>query len=228
MNKIARVLLFPLLVVPFLAGCNAGGGDSSGDPTSSDTSGDKLPGSADQAKNKLRELGESEGYEIAFKVTEDDDETSSNVFGMKNNIIWWFTEDDEHAEGYKINSDNSVSSFSYDEDEGEYVVTPLPGVTKDMVDDLTESFTMFFYFAYSYQDGYTKVGDVTYVGRSAVKYNFSYIAVGAAANVEVVIDKATGITLCWKGQAAGGGEYASASFEVTSFKTGSQVTTPIA
>lgn len=86
-----------------------------------------------------------------------------------------------------------------------------------------------FFLANSYEgmEGYHKVKDLTFAGRSATEYKLDIVVFGAEAHLTTVIDKDTGITLFWDGsEKTYDGESGSATFEVTSFKTGSQANAP--
>ena len=134
-----------------------------------------------------------------------------------------------------IKYENSVlTSYYYDEDEASYV---SQGVFEDenaetYYNQIILAYTSMFYVANNYDglDGYHKVKDLTFAGRSATEYRFDLAVMGAGeVHLETIVDKEIGITLYWdaSGKSYEDGEGGSASFEVKSFKTGNQVNVPV-
>lgn len=228
MNK--SLILLPVLSLLALTGCNAGGGDgdNSGD-TTNQSSGDALPYNQEEAKNKLRELGEEQGIEIAYHAFDDEDDEipESNTFGMKEEYSWYFSGDDKTV--LKLDEAENLYVYNNSGADGAYELTYTYPNGADTYDQLITTYTMMFFFANSYSDGYTKVRDLTYAGRAASEYHYAESYAGVVAvSVTAIIDKGTGITLYWDatGDNYVEGEHGSATFEVTSFKVGSQVALP--
>ena len=227
-----------VLSVFMLAGCSLSNlipkDDESkgGEEGESQEKGENLPYSAEEARNKLMDLGEESGIEIVYQVRDDEEsEVEECTFGMKANLIWQYSLEGKDV----IKYENSVlTSYYYDEDEASYV---SQGVFEDenaetYYNQIVLAYTSMFYIANNYDglDGYHKVKDLTFAGRSATQYRFDLAVMGAGeAHLETIVDKEIGITLYWNasGKSYEDGEGGSASFEVKSFKTGNQVNAPV-
>lgn len=225
-----KKLLIPLGAFALaLTGCSIDTGDG-GDDGDGGTSGggEHLPYDRDEIKNNLKTLGETDGFEITYgAVSDGETEVSDYVFGMKGNFAWQYR--DEEKEAIKL-VDDTLTAYSYSVENQEYTSIDLPN-GRETWDTYITSYTLMFYIANTYDgmEGYHKVKDLTFAGRSASEYHFDYVMAGVGeAHLVTVIDKGVGITLFW--DASGktyDGEGGSASFRVSSFKTGSQVVPPV-
>ena len=228
MNK--SLILLPVLSLLTLTGCNSGGGsgdDSSNDSTSQSSGGGNLPYNKEQASNKLRDLGEEQGFQIEYHAfDEDTEDVIDYTFGMKDEFVWYYINEDQTV--LKLDSSNTLYEYTNTGEDGAYELVTIPDSADDY-DQLIDGYTMMFFLANDYSNGYTKVRDLTFVGRSASEYHYSVAYAGVASlSMTAIIDKDTGITLYWDatGDNYVEGEHGSATFEVTSFKVGSQVALP--
>ena len=221
------LLLLPLIGAFALAGCGGEKEESSGD-------GDHLEYTAEEAKAKVQQLGESEGYEIAYQVKTSDGETENYTLGAKSHFYWatygeekaFYYVDDEIFQGYYYDSESS----EFKKSGAAEAIADMSDLEKQYVDSARTGYAIYLYAGNSYAsaDGLTKKGTVTFVGRSATKYEYRWAAVEGSASYELIIDNETGITLKWavSGHSNVSGEGGSITVEVTSFKTGSDVVIP--
>ena len=203
---------------------NNGGGDSSNNGGDSIV----LPNSAEQAKNNFLQLALTQGFEITFKTSgaEADDGQDEMTVGYKNFVLWAkessaFKKVSSNIEVYEYVASSRSYEFKYE----------IPESTFSMNDELgrlTAAFYIGYEFVTSQPAGYiSSEKSVTYNGRAATEYTYSYRGLEGAANVKLVFDNETGITLNISGSASSAdGSYSSGVFEVTSFKTGNAVTIP--
>ena len=217
MKKILAFL--PLIAVLGLAGC---GGDKDGD----EGEGQKLEVTKAEAEQRMKTLATEEGYEISFKTTEDGEASEVTTIGMKGAYFW--TESNGSKE-MAFAEENAYTPFEWDSEESMFKKGTKIEV-EGAYDLLVNVATAHFYMANAYDglDGFRKVKDLTYVGRSATEYKYHQNAYGLAeVTIDLIIDKDTGITLYW--DASGHnyeGEGGQAGYQVTSFKTGAQVVVP--
>lgn len=109
----------PLLSFLALTGCS-NNGDNSGSQDDGG-SGDSLPYNKEQAKNKLLELGESSGFEIAYLTSDDSsDESVGYTLGIKNNITWHYSDSDKYAYKY---ADSALSVYEFDSDSNSFALS---------------------------------------------------------------------------------------------------------
>ena len=213
--------LLPLIGAFALAGC---GGDKKEEAEPAN-----LEYNADQVKEKVRTLGETSGYEISFVVKSSDSEDDSYTIGAKNHFYWGYNDDSKSM--YHLEND-MVQTYHYDSESGmfekygaEYSIAGT-----DYEENFRVGYDLYLCMGSTYAEtgGLTKVKETTFLGRQATEYKLSYGSVYGSASYELVVDKETGITLKWavSGTSYVDGESGSASFEVTSFKTGDQVSVP--
>ncbi len=226
-TQIKSLLVLSVLSFFSLAGCNAT--ENIVNPGDDET-GENLPYSSEQAKNRLLELGETSGFEITYQAYNDDDEEIvSYTFGMKDNIAW--QDDGVDKEAIK-RTDSGLDIFEYDSETQSYVQTYTYSESDavEVYNSYVTSYTAVFFMANAYDgmEGYHKVKDLTFAGRSATEYRYDLTVYAVEVHLTTVIDKEIGITLFW--YASGKtyeGESGSATFKVFSFKTGSQVVAPV-
>lgn len=226
MKKILALL--PVITAFALTGC----GDNEKE---SGEKGTNLPMSQEQAKAKVKELGETEGIELTFKYTSSDSESNEQTvatIGNKNGYYWAYVGEDSKTM-WKIDEEN-VYVYSYSSETTKFsLVYTYPKATLEENGYMTaysfDVYAPFIYMGNMYDgyEGYHKVKDLTYVGRSATQYDLKESNGLAYVTATVIIDKATGITLYWGVAGADiQGNSGSASYQVTSFKTGSEVSVP--
>ena len=225
-TQIKSLLVLSVLSIFSLAGCNVT--ENIVNPGDDET-GENLPYSSEQAKNRLLELGETSGFEITYQAYDDDDEGIVNyTFGMKDNIAW----QDDGADKVAIKrTDSGLDIFEYDSETQNYAQTYTYSESDaiEVYNSYVTSYTTVFFMANAYDgmEGYQKVKDLTFAGRSATEYRYDLTVYTGEVHLTTVIDKEIGITLFWdvNGKTYEG-ESGSATFKVSSFKTGSQVNVP--
>lgn len=233
MGKLKTLLFAFILSVTSLAGCNnsgdkggeeqKGGDDEGGGSTPSDIiSG--LDFEIDEAQNKLKQLGSTQGFEITLEaISQEDDGTTSKesaTIGFKVETAWLA------GEGAYVMTRNGTETYAYTATSGQYdYVATIDG---KYFDDYITTITSMFYIAYSYNSYLDKVGPTTFLGRPATEYKFAGSYATAFANLEIIIDDETGITLKYAGKAQDlDGNAAAGSLVVTAFKTGENVVRPV-
>lgn len=240
MKKISSFWLSLILSATLLTGCGGvdfggGPGQKSNDDDSSDISSSSSSSGSDsgttgldytkqEAQNKLKTLGRTSGFEIGLEFTGENEtgtvETDSATLGYKVDVLWVVGECalKQTPTATEIYSATAGAANQYD-----YEATADASVFGTYVD----SFTEMFYIAYEYNTYLKASGPTTYLGRSAKKYTFTGALEQVYANIEVIVDNETGITLKLAAQGQDlDGSSTSGSLVVTSFKTGDQVRTP--
>ena len=218
MKKIFALL--PMIAAFALTGC--------GDNEKESDEGVKLELSEEQSKAKVKELAQTQGLEITFHYEDgqSNETTESTTVGAKDNFTWVFNGSD------KImwrEDETNFYAYQYNEESSKF--EPNGSVAKANLGEFAtyysfDFYTLYFYMGSSYE-GYHKVKDFTYIGRSATQYTLSVSNGLAYVNEKVIIDKETGITLYWGVEGADiQGNSGSASFQITSFKTGADVVVP--
>ena len=241
---------FLLFVSLFLAGtltaCDLGGtpandssgGNNSGNDSSSINNGGSsgnggditLPNTINEAKNKFYQLAQTQGFEITFLSDSEENGqvggTESMTVGYKDNVLWV-----PETSAYK-KVDTKLEIYNYDAASRTY---EFQGETTESevlsLDGTLQQFTQGFYIGYNFAND-TKNGyiasekSVTFLNRQAKEYTYVYRGAEGIADVKIIFDNETGITLKVSGSAAIGGESSSGNFEVTSFKTCSEVNPP--
>lgn len=223
-GKIKLLLFSSLLAFGTLTGCG-----NSSDNNGGSSGGDNNPISGldyrvDEAQNKLKDLGKTQGFEIALDaISEEEDGSTSKdsvVVGYKDPVAWLtgvgaYQKTEAGTEVYET-SETASNQYNY-----------LSTVQSNLFDTYVDSVTSMFYIAYSYNAYLNKVETTTFLNRPATRYVFAGSYATAFANVEIIIDDATGITLKFAGKAQDlDGNAAAGSLVVTSFKTGNDVTLP--
>lgn len=189
-------------------------------------SGIKLPNTAEEAVNKFYQFANSTGFEITYKTYDDESaQPEVNTVGFKNNTFWV-----KEEVAYKKDG-NKLEMYEYDADKGTYEFQAAVNETEQAsLDAMLKSFTAVFYAGYDYASqpvgSFTSKTDVTFLGRAASEYTFTYLAGTASATLKIVFDNATGITLKIYGSASDSTGSSSAEFEVTSFTFGEAVRVP--
>ena len=225
MKKIFALL--PMIAAFALAGCGEKENES-------EEKGTNLELTEEQAKEKVRQLAQTDGYEIALKYTASDSESNDLevlTIGQKDGFTWTATDDSRTL--WK-EEETQFTVYRYDEEQSKFVVEQT--YTKQHLESLgiTQMYSLDLYATFLYMgnvydglDGYHKVKDLTFVGRSATEYKLKETYGSAYVEAKVIIDKDTGLTLYWGWEGRDiEGESGSAAYEVTSFKTGAQVNVP--
>lgn len=202
---------------------------------------DSLPISREQSEQKMEQLAETDGYYVKFKYSSssngEQEDYQHLYFGYKGGVVW--AGDDEGGMALKEDEAN-VHYYSYSEGAYEYVAS----ISKSEMEGYEASYKLVYstwlYWGNTY-DGQLKKGkDDTVAGRSCYTYTFNYSAVselgayaallGNASDAKVTykiwVEKEYGVTMKIHLEGESDGESGTFDFEVTEFKTGSQVTVP--
>ena len=231
MKKISKILLgLPILSAFLLTGCDSIMGMISGlIPSEEEESSEKSDNNSsnsmteddwvpEQTENKLKELGESQGFvlDLTYSSSEEGVTDGHMTIGMKNNIVW--STSNGELEAYRKNDDESISMAQSNESGDGYVWTNIG--SSGNFEMFENSLTEIFYIANSYRDYLEKQRDTTFLGRPAAIYLFDG-SIDGYVTLIATIDQELGITLKW--EAHSGIDFL---FEITSFKTGNQVNIP--
>ena len=202
--------------------------DSSGGGSGSSGGGATFNGDQNEAINKLYQLGSTQGFELTIKTMEDDGEEAEETFGFKSDIFW-IKEDAAYQ-----NVANGIDYYDYDSTKQSYdYEATLPPQAYASLNELVKQFTSEFYIGYqmlsdpAFAGSITAENAITFLGRGAKEYTYSYAVMGNEVSYKIIFDTETGITLKVLATAstADGGE-SFAQYEITSFKTGDQVVPP--
>lgn len=201
---------------------------SSGDSSSSSGSDSGKTGldyTKSEAQNKLKTLGRTSGFEIGLEVSGQNEETGametdSATLGYKVDVLWV---DGEVALKQTPTETEIYYSTQGAANQYDYEASAEASIFETYVDNLTQMF----FVAYEYNAYLKETGTTTFLGRSAKVYAFTGAMETIYADMEVIVDNETGITLklAAQGQAADG-TVAAGSLIVTSFKIGDQVRKP--
>lgn len=197
--------------------------DDSEEETTSETSAPIDFPDPEVGKSKLLELGETEGFEIAFSMTADG-ESESVTLGFKNDTIWQIT-DGEYNGAYVKAEDGGTHVYGVEE--GAFVYAGTYDAETFPFQAMAESFVAIFY---SWTTMSLEIASVThhqtYLGRDCDYYVADLSAPGGSLEFELYVDTETGITMKVAATAASSEGSSSLDFEVLSFRTGDQVTVP--
>ena len=217
MKKILALL--PLIGAFALTGC---GGDKE-----EEGEGQNLEISQEQAKQKMKQLESSGGYEISFKTSDNGNESEASTIGAKDGYFWY--QDEDSGTMYLLSNNDQLTVYEWDSENSKFAVSGEDYLGKEYYETLYDSQSTVLYWAFTYDgsDAFHKVKEFTYVGRTAIEYKLSVAAYGVSVTEKVYIDKETGITLYWSVEGHNiQGDSGSAGYQVTSFKTGAQVSVP--
>lgn len=174
-------------------------------------------------KSKLFELGETEGFEIAFSMTADG-ESESAMVGFKNDTIWEST-DGEYNAAYVKTEDGGTHVYGVEE--GAFVYAGTYDAETFPFQTMAESVVGIFY---SWTTMPLEIASVThhqtYLGRDCDYYVADLSAPEGSLEFALYIDTETGITMKVAATAASSEGSSSMDFEVLSFRTGDQVILP--
>ena len=174
-------------------------------------------------KSKLLELGETEGFEIAFSMTADE-QSGSAVLGFKNDTIWQIT-DGEYNAAYVKTEDGGTHVYGVED--GAFVYAGTSDAETFPFQAMAESVVAIFY---SWTTMPLEIASVThhqtYLGRDCDYYVADLSAPEGSLEFALYIDTETGITMKVAATAASSEGSASMDFEVLSFRTGDQVILP--
>ena len=221
------VFLVSLLAMTSLVACDGLDnqipiGEDSGS-TSSDASGDdetSLPGTSEEAIEKIYDLGRTRGFEVAVVTQADNGQTDTITIGFKNSVLW------SKEDGAFKEEGSNVDVYNYNSEKGYYVYSGggYPSDDQYSLRNLLKNLAATLSIGYRYiddsQEGFiSDVKDTTFLGRSAKEYTFSYHNLEAQADLKILFDYETGITLKLSGEAIVVGDGSTiSSYEVTSFK----------
>lgn len=204
------------------------------DDDNGNTAGEKLEVTQTESEKKVEKLAEN-GYEITFRYTSEENgetETDTMTVGAKGNTVWYITDNNGAA---FVEEENKVHMYDYSEGVYTFEYTLTNESEESYVDAFKASANPWLYWANAYDGSLQKGTDASVVGRSCYTY---YLDLGAMGGIyaglsgvssykyKIYVDKELGLTLKVELSATVEGEKASFSYEVTSFKTGNDVTAP--
>ena len=228
MKKILSFLLISLFAL-VLVGCDpisnvVNGGD--------DEANDSLEITQEESQAKLERM-EDDGYLISFHYSDDEGDNGSFKIGAKGNVVWIITEKDGVA---LVEEEDKVHYYSYEVENGyTYEGTVQKEQGDSFVNAYKLAYTGWLYWANSYNGRLKKGADAKVAGRNCYTYDLDLAGLGGvlgslagvtSLKYKVYVDKELGLTLKVEFSATADGESSSFSYEVTEFKTGSQVTVP--
>ncbi len=199
--------------------------DDSEEETTSETDDDSSIAFPDPevGKSKLLELGETEGFEIAFTMTADG-ESESVTLGFKNDTIWQIA--DGEYNGAYVKTEDGGTHF-YGVEEGAFVYAETYDAETVPFQAMAETVVAIFY---SWTTMPLEVASVTHhqtrLGRDCDYYVADLSAPGGSLEFALYIDTETGIAMKIAATAESEEGSSSIDFEVLSFRTGNQVTPP--
>ncbi|MCR5333132.1 MAG: hypothetical protein K6E11_03870 [Bacilli bacterium] len=219
-----KKLIFALpLFTLALTGCDLSGLND-GDDNNESKETTSLPMTPEEGVEKIKEHAE-EGLEVAWKVVDDDESVETFSFGIKGNASWHFV---DNGDGMVVLGEGATYVDVYDSyvsNEFKYYTT----VSEDAqayFDAHVNAYSAALYYANQLTVGdLYYAGTSTIAGRSALHYTLTVGYAMESASFDLHIDKELGITLKYA-IVVNGVESGSASFEVTSVKTGAQVSVP--
>ena len=222
-----RKLLFLASLLSTSMVLTACGGIGEGREGGGGSSGIALPNTAEEAVNMFYQYANNTGFEITYSTYDDENaQPEVNTVGFKNNTFWV-----KESVAYKKDGTN-LEMYEYDATKGTYEFQAAVAETQQTsLDAMLKNFTAVFYAGYDYSlasaaGSFSSKQDITFLGRQATEYTFTYAAMDANASLKIVFDKSTGITLKIYGTASSGEGSSSAEFEVTSFLFGEAVRVP--
>ena len=214
------LIVFSVLCVAALLVACAGGKDEP-------TAGASIAEDYDPAliESKINEIAGTDGIFVKLRVqTAATGETSHDfnvALGIKNNIYYYLTEEDE----YYFDFSNDGYFVSYSKEDGVWtkeVSNYNAYVTKAMAEQMAKAASagIIGYMGwYSTVSGDAAKSTATVAGRACDKYTVKDSAVSASYSLEVCIDKQTGICLKYAASGSAAGERASVSLECVEFST---------
>ena len=237
-NKLLKLFMTGMLVLTSFAFLSCGGnGAGGGSGGGADGSGGETPFTGLTAEQKAK-LDSLNGWEltISHKWSDSGEENPDEetwTIGEKNNIFW----SEMGYEKLVLKKENgTVIPYRWDDDTDGYIVDPSYGVegatlTEDYYDKLTMTSYMWIFWKDMYNGmELTNAGSATICNRACTKYSWTDSAAAfgqwATAHITFWVDNATGITMKLEAGNASNDGSASYVHEVTSFKTGSDVTPP--
>ena len=224
MNK--KFLLIGALSMSLLMACSdlSPIAKSSNDDSSSEEE-TVLPTDQKEAKTKLYELAKSQGFLVTYKYKDDDVEETQTV-GFKNDVLWL----EEDSAIKKV--DDVLELYSYNDETKAYEYTASVTEGGDMsFESMLDMYTVTFYAGYEYSSlasAFIQVDakEVTISGRKATEYVCSFLGAGTGADLVIVFDNDTGLTLKVDVSTNEAGIISTSTFEVISFLTGDRVVIP--
>ena len=225
MNK--KFLLIGVLSMSLLMACSELSpiARSSNDSDTSAEEGTALPSDQEAAKTKLYELANTQGFLITYRYF-DEEESETQTIGFKSDVLWI----EEDTAMKKV--DDSVEVYDYNSETYKYdysgTVSQEDGFS---FDEMLNNVTMAFYAGYEYSSlasAFVQVDtkEVTISGRKATEYACSFLGAGTGADLVIVFDNDTGLTLKVDVSTNEAGIISTSTFEVISFLTGDRVVIP--
>ena len=191
--------------------------------------GEEVPISKTESKSRLISLGETSGVSLTYSYEdhdEEDVESGTIEFGMKENVVWFIVDD---ADGGAFVKEND-SYIKYDFDGTAFVLNDEETYTQEDYNTLIDRGTEYLFFAHSLNGALKSAGEETYLGRDCYKYNFLFSDVLSTLKVnmdmELLVDKDLGITLKVLAEGETTDDSVMLNMSISSFLTGDAVHAP--
>lgn len=188
----------------------------------------------DESVTKMNDLAQTKGYQIAYNFTENG-ESGNFEIGYKGDSTWMISNND-YTSGIAIKMADDNTYYYYDYEDGKFVYdgTYTGSDYGSNFRYLQSSYIYWLYYGNSFDGMLSKGADTTIAGRSCYTYKYNPGLNGLAGKIiggysmeyKIAVDKELGITMKVEIDVESGGESASMSFVVTSFKTGDAVVVP--
>ncbi len=187
------------------------------------------------SRSKLLELGEKQGFLIAYDYLSSEGDKGTAKVGNKDGFFWIFNDvkEGENVESFGKAAEaknDSYVAYDYNEEGNKFEATET--IEKEAFDAVIETGVSWLLYAHSVDSALVEDGKDTVLGRECTKYKFKYtssaVIAGKNAEINLSVDDELGITL--KAKVSGMDENnasASVDFEVKSFAIGDAVVLPI-
>ena len=157
-------------------------------------------------------------FSLTYRFTyyeEESQEETVEITIMRNENGCYISADGE--EFMFVKEGDGYAMCSKDEETGAFVKIPGVTFTEDDVDASAISIITYMSFYNDYADELESDGSGNVCGRDCDKYIIDASALGASANIEFYIDKATGVCLKYAADVSAAGEEGSFTYECIAF-----------
>ena len=185
---------------------------------------DVAPFDKDASVAKLDALGEKDGYEIEYTLTDENGRENKILLARKGDTGWRVSERDGRKEGEAFVQlpDNTYDGYAFDGEEWSFAYKTVQSEPADVNSFLTLAAQddANLYYANDFEDKLTSEGSAEIAGRRCEKFTCG--TENSDSFAVAYIDKELGITVKWES----GAENGNVLLEITSVKTGKDVEIP--